>query len=474
MTTKITKISLLVSLLAISTLLTGCGVKKIFREEGEEYKLVALTDKKLEVNKYYVKDATTFYIVHEVEGNNEAKAVSKKADSKRLIWTTVDDSLIPSMYEDGLIAYKSKDSTLSDVNIERYKDIGWSFGIEGAEIDADGYIQVDYSMDAIKNSNFYDTLKEYSSYSIRIISINEEPAKDKFDPISGIITGLENNKTYMVEMYVGTEYKTVNITADVHLYQSYEMYYVESSIDTKNGYVAIELPDGINSGYYNVNGAGLFKYYNTKKGEADLNQDMNIAYYKSAADAITANSQAYVVGIEQLTKNVEFKLEYETDSYKDDDIVIYLTAPNGNSYEMTPIAGYAITEIEEAIAGRWTINIMPKDLVITSVEATAQDVYEDAIKENYSVELETGTNILINVPYEGEGTVWGTASDEDGNAYEFEVDTQNKKLSCVINYVSGGMYDINIYHYADTNIKEPEVTTDEEAESTDVIIVESD
>lgn len=460
-------------LIGITTsLFTGCGFKKIIQEKGSEYKLTELKDTQLEEGKYYVKDSTTFYEVHETEKNNYAASSTKKVDTKRLLWTTLDDSLIPSMYEDGLIAYKTKDSVLEDINIERFKDIGWSIGVQGAEIDADGYVLISFTSDSVKDSDFYNQLLDYKNYDIRIVSINGEPIKDSFDGISGTITGLERNKTYTMELYVGSQYMTLDITADIHYYQSFEMYYVESSIDTKNGYLAIEMPDGINSGFYNINGAGLFKYYNTPKGQTDVSQDMNVVYYENEADAITANSQAYVVGIEQLTESVEFTVEYATDIYTDDDIIIYLTSPDGTSYQMVPIAGYAITDIENAIAGRWTINIMPKDLEIINVTAEALDVFEDAIKENYTLELEEGTNVKITCAIEGEGDVWGTISDESGNAYEF---TQNEgAVTTIINYVSGGTYQVNIYHYADTNISEPEVSTDEDAESTDVIVVESD
>ena len=466
----IKKLILVASTLIISIGMLGCGAKPIFKDENEDYTLKALKDSKLEEDQYYVKDNTDFYLVHECEGNNISN--NKTTDNKRVAWTMRDDSLIPTMYSDGLIAYKSKNSTLTDVNIERFKDIGYSIGLHDAQVDADGYIKFKVSTSVIDDTSLAEALEEYKSYDIRIVTINDEPVQDLLN-FAGVIEGLEQNETYKIDFYAGTEFLTAEVTADVKFYQSYEMYYIESGSDTTNGYISIEMPDDAKSGYYYINGKGMFRYYDCLKSEVTGNEDMNEAYYDTASQQISANSQAYVIGISQTTTEVDFIVEYETDVYSDDDIIMYLTAPNNESYEMNAVGGIGLISLDEAIAGKWTINIVPKDLVIKNVTAESNAMADDATKETYAYTFEEETNLKIVVPFTGEGDVWGTVTKVDDNtAYEF---TLNKtQLECTISYVSPGDYVVDIYHYADTQINEPEISYDDDTQSEDVIIVESD
>ena len=466
----IKRLILVASTIIISIGMIGCGAKPIFKDENADYTLKALKDTKLEEDQYYVKDNTDFYLVHECEGNNISN--NKTTDNKRVAWTMKDDSLIPTMYSDGLIAYKSKNSSLSDVNIERFKDIGYSIGLHDAQVDNDGYIKFKVSTSVIEETSLAEALEDYKSYDIRIATINDEPVKEMLD-LAGVIEGLEQNGTYEIGFYAGTEYLTADVTADVKFYQSYEMYYIESGTDTTNGYVSIEMPDDAKSGYYYINGKGMFKYYDCLKSEASDDKDMNEAYYDTASQQISANSQAYVIGISQTTTEVDFIVEYETGTYDDEDIIMYLTAPNNESYKMNAVAGIGLISLDEAIAGKWTINIVPKDLVIKNVTAESNAMADDASKESFNYTFEEETNLKITVPFTGEGEVWGTVTKLDDNtAYEF---TLNKtQLECTISYVAPGDYVVDIYHYADTQIEEPVISYDGETQSEDVIIVESD
>ncbi len=457
-----------VAVMAISTV--GCGAKPIFKKEGEDYELKALTDRGLEENQYYVKDNTTFYLTHECEGNSIGN--NKTTDARRVAWTMLDDTLIPTMYSDGLIAYKSKGSELSNINIERFKDLGYSIGLHDAQVDNDGYIKFKVSSNVIDGTSLAEALKDYSSYDIRITAINDEPVKELLN-MAGVIEGLEQGETYNISFYAGTEFLTTEVKADVRFYQSFEMYYIENGMDTKNGYIAVQMPDDAKSGYYYVNGKGMFKYYGKIKSEVTGEEDMNEAYYDTASEQISANSQAYVVGISQATTDVTFMVEYDTSVYNDEDVLAYLTAPNNESYQMAASGGVAQVGIEEAIAGKWTINIVPKDLKIINVTAESNAVADDASKEEYKYTFEEETNLKITVPFTGEGDVWGTITSlSDNTSYEF---TLNKtQLECTISYVAPGDYVIDVYHYADTQINEPVISYNEDSETEDVIIVESD
>lgn len=129
-----------------------CTPKKVFIDKDAEYILKEVSDSEIEDEQYYVKDTTSFFKTLEPSITESGKA-DKIANPKKLIWVGKDESLIPTMYSDGLIAYSTQqavdvtesaaednesETTKNTKSLERYKSIGASFGVYGAEFDVDG------------------------------------------------------------------------------------------------------------------------------------------------------------------------------------------------------------------------------------------------------------------------------------------------------------------------------------------------
>ena len=471
MMSKKTKLYKLSFVLLAAVLLMGCSKKQIFKVEGEEYILQAVEDDEMETGIYYVKDTTKFYATHNAGGSANGKV--NISSSERLLWTMDDDSLIPTMYKDGLIAFSSQQGVnTEEINIERFEDVGETFGTYDAEIDNNGHIKL-FKNKMIKGSAIYEALKKESADAFIITKINNKNVnKDMLAP-GGIITGLEDGKTYNIEFYSGTYYKSANIKADTHMYRSFEIYKSTNIEPTKNGYISIYMPDDINCGYYRIDGIGLFKYYNVKKDNVTGKEKFNEAYYKTEAEQISAYSQQYVVNIAQPTYDVYFTAEYVQEGISAEDVIALLTAPDGTTYKMKAYDGTIGINIDFARAGRWTINIAPQALQVTDVNAESKNIADDATVESYDFELEESSNKIFSVHYKGDGEVWGTLSYQDGTAVEFQEDKDNT-IKAELTYVRAGKYTVNIYHYADTIIEEPQITDNEEQLSDINIIVESD
>lgn len=438
-------------------------------DPDEAYRLVALADNELQQGIYYVKDTTKFYQTYTPNGN--ARGTVKLPDSRRLFWLDRDESLIPTMYADGIIAYASDQSKISNISLERYADIGYSFGLVGAEIDEDGYIVFELG-NCIKDTDIYNVLSTSKGKKFRIVSINGVPVTPECLNRAGMITGLEENGSYEIAFYAGSYYGTTTIQADRHFFSSFEVYEIPTSEYTKNGYLSLNMPSECPSGYYFIQGSGLFKYYNTEKGNTPEDVDMNEAYYTSSAEQIKANSQQYVVSVSTTALNVGFLIEYEQD-YDDSEVVGVLTAPDGTTYQLIANGGQMYIEIEQAMAGRWTINIAPQDLQITNITPVSLYQKDDSSQQVFVEHYEENTNKTVYVHYDGSGDIWGTITFEDGSAKEL---TNNKKgyLYASYDYMAEGDYTITIYHYADTAVEEPFLLDNEEELETSIITVESD
>lgn len=453
--------------------LSGCEFKQMFVNPEDAYKLSELSDNELIDDSYYVKDSAAFYELYQPEGENVSSRSNRQEDD-RIFWLNKDESLIPALYQNEIIAYPSEDTTLSEINMERFKDVGWSIGLYGGYIDEDGYLCYSVKQNCIVDSEAFEVLSDAPSDSIRIVSINDEPVSEDMLDSSGIILGLEENGTYQFNYYSGTKYGTSLITADYKFLQSYEIYSIEKAYTTKNGYLAIYMPEDAQSGYYYLNGYGVFKYYAFKKGESDIAQEnMNEPYYLTESEKISAYAQQYFFNVSMKTKNVGVSVYYDMADYTEDDILVIATSPNGTDYTMTNTSNSARLMLEEAMAGRWTVSILPKDLKITDVVAESTQMEDDAQEEVSSFYVgKDKTGVVFYVEYSGKGSVWGIVENEQGEAVMLEEGNEDGMLVAAYSYLPKGTYTMTVYHYNDTKIVNMDYTNDSRIKTEEVLVIE--
>lgn len=448
---KNTYIVLVLSVIA-SLFLSGCGKKEIFVNKDAIYDLVALTDSELSDDSYYVKDGADFYAIYQPEG--KASGTVSKPSANRILWFQKDLSLVPSLYANELIAYPSKSAELDKISLERFKKVGWSIGLYGGNIDKDGYLCYSLEGNCIKDTDAYEQLKGMKSNSIRIVSINDTPVTKDMINDSGIITGLEPGGKYVIGLYSGTYYETVTVTADRYFMESFEVMGINEAYNTKNGYLAVYMNEDYPSGWYSINGKGIFKYYAYKKGERDdAEENMYKEYYKTTAESMEAYSQQYVAAVSVATENVRFAVSYSTDVYCDEEVVAILTAPDGTKYGMTSENGEAYVEISKVMAGNWKIAIMPQDLQILDVKTESTKANPNAISEEKEFVIsEDDSDIEFYVSYEGDGEVWGTIENQNGESRVLDASKKNRTLTTTYSYLPAGTYKVTVYHYIDSKI----------------------
>lgn len=446
------KISSIFIVVFLCTLISGCSKKQIFVKYEDQYKLQAVDNKKLENDVYYIKEGADFYEAYMPNGT--ASGTVEKPVESRLLWMNEDESLVPTLYKNEIVAFSSENLEEKNPKLERFKDIGWSLGMYGGYIDDDGYLCYTLNRNIIKESDSYEKLSQKKSKEIRIVSINDEPVSEKTINNAGMIVGLEKNAIYSVGYYVGTYFGTTDIKADYNFFQSYEVLQTEKVSNTKNGYVAIYMLSDLKNGWYCINGKGLFKYFDYKKGMADdAEQKMDEPYYETLSEKRNVYSQQYVVSVETTTENVRFSVQYNTDVYEDADINAVLISPDNKEYGMTAENGEAYTEIDKVIAGRWEIAITPQDLEILNVSADSTSPDADTTCEEKEFTLnEDNSNIQFYVLYEGDGTIWGSVENQNGETRIFDIDTSDHKLSTTYAYIPAGKYKVSVYHYTDTRI----------------------
>lgn len=477
-----------------SFILTGCDEIQIFETKTDPYELVGLKDTQLEDDTYYVKNNTRFYAVHTTTQGNASSGVSALNES-RVFAMMQDDSLIPPHYSDELIALQSEKLTFNDVTLERFEDLGYSFGCYGGSLTSDGFLYFNKQQNFVKDSSFLNSISDNtSSVDIRVASIDGKALNiSQIDLKSGVIIGLEKNKSYKVGFYVGTRYYEKNIVADCRMYKAFEMFsYGEDFItDTPNGYMCFNTPKELKCGYYNINGQGLFKYYNFTRGSKDEQEiNMNESFYADERSKIEAYSRQYSVQVPKRVKDLKINVKIETleTEYSEDIIQGIVFTPDGTKLDMEfdEKEKQLYLSMAEGMAGNWTVNVIPKTLNIRDVTVENDEAAQEATCEETVFTL---PNDRENIEFIAEYTttkskvkdltVFGTILTEDGKTYEMntwtdESDRNNPKyyISYEVPFAAAGNYTVRIYHYPEeTTILEP-IVQDKVEKDIEIIVIE--
>lgn len=477
------KVCLLILFLSVC-LLSGCKDIQIFEKPAPDH-AVEISDRQIEMEIYYVKNGTRFSEVYMPNGNS--KGTVSSLDQGRVLFFYGDEDMVPVHYKGELVAYASAKADLKQVTLERFKDMGYSLGIYGGELQDDGYYHISTGKNVCPNSDADRIFSQVISDEVRIVSIGGTPIKELVDSGSGIILKLEQGKSYLVEFYSGTYYYRENFVADMHFLKAFELYrYNEERIeDTINGYMCFNTPDTLKSGYYNINGQGLFLYHSYKRGEKVEYETLNEGYYENTVQMVAAYSKQYTVSVPYDIKDMVITVNYGrilSDLDAGTDIIGYVVAPDGTGYEMVrdDKEDTLTLSMAVAMAGEWEVYISPRSLDITDITVKSSETLEDTVCEESEFIVPEDTSFqMFYADIVGSGKVYGSIITADGVTYNFamgEYKDGNKKgqkyLYYRMPYVAAGTYTVRIYHYqSQTKIENIQMIAYDDNES-DIIIIE--
>lgn len=472
---KLVTISLMIANIFI---MAGCDIE-LFEDKNAKYQLKPVERGSLADDKYYVKDGTKFYVVHKASMSSEGQDLNPS----KCAWTTKDDTLIPSFYSNELLAQSAKQVNSDAIILERYKDCGYSIGLHGATYE-DGYLVFQTSNNIVRDTSAYDGIYNKYSDNIMIETINGIPVAENMINEAGIITGLEKDAEYEVTFYAGTYYGNCRVKADTHFLQSYEIYQINHYEMTKNGYVAITLPEDLKTGYYRIAGSGFFKYYNFKKSEGNVAEaDYNVPYYETDEDQLAAYSQQFTFNLDAATKDMRVHATFEPKSVTNSTGVVTMMVTSPDGKRMTVKAnkedGDIICDMQESSPGKWIVNISPQSMKITDVKVESNESQAEATTDVSTMSFdEDKTGIVLTVTYEGEGIVNAQIVGPDNQSYDMipEENEDPHSITHTLKYsfafLPAGEYKINVHHYPDTKVVSTDYYLSEDVKEIDIITVE--
>lgn len=214
-------------------------------------------------------DMFIFFTCIKGDYNFKNKEKEEAIEYPRSIWVSSDeDDTIPTVTKDDLLIYVSSTEVPDGILFERFADYGYSIGIsnmiadggghyyiEYAAVDEDDYKHyVDMNSDAAQVSELEPITKLYLD-QVGNIKVDEETVSD-----GGSVLGLTKDKSYICEFYTGTFYQDFKLTANIHSFSSLERFTSYDYEFMHSNFIVISIPEYFKSGYYFVNGVGLFRY----------------------------------------------------------------------------------------------------------------------------------------------------------------------------------------------------------------------
>ena len=221
----------------------------------------------------------------------------------RSIWIDTDtDVLIPTVTSSERLIYVSKTEVPEAIIFERFADYGYTIGVSNMIKDTGGHYFFEYAVSDEEDYKYYldirsdakqltelETVTKLYLDKVGDVKVDENSVSD-----GGTVLGLTKDKSYVCEFYTGTFYQDFLLTANVHSFGSMERFVSYDYEFMHSTFIVIKIPEYFTSGYYFVNGVGLFRYvddedmktYNGEAYDASIDWNEPLIIYNEMGEVI--------------------------------------------------------------------------------------------------------------------------------------------------------------------------------------------
>lgn len=297
------------SLLAMS-LFTGCGSQN--SNDSKSNNVVKKTKKISDLvdGTMYVFNGTDYIPTKTYQQAFEYDIVSDP-DIERIIWDTeLNNEDIPTLYEGDSLILCTSDVLPEYFTWERFYDLGDTFGLRGLILQQSEKYSMDLSeQNLLQNDSTAFKINElYDEKTVIINAVGDKTLNTEAVSVYGTIIGLEKNKTYNVDVYIGTYRNTYKLKADTRAFGSMEVYKGFKYTLLKDNVAELIPPESALTGYYYVNGYGFIRYIKGIKydDKTDFNVFSEIDYNNPEGPSV-------------LYENYNTDIENDTDYLKETD-----------------------------------------------------------------------------------------------------------------------------------------------------------
>ncbi|MDO4647083.1 MAG: hypothetical protein Q4B26_00435 [Eubacteriales bacterium] len=218
------------------------------------------------------EDGTVVYnlpIYREANFDTSSDSSGGNRNGRTLWYKEADFSNIPTLYEGDQLIIKSDTAIAQDFTFERFEYVGYTIGISDINQLRNGRFYINTKSETMddgiiaRNSDAYKLFSLNSNVTI-IDKIGGAKLKEGNLTRGKVINGLEKDKTYEAEIYVGSKKYVYPLKADVIAMTSMDSETTSDYTYYDGELVAVDIPDNLNTGYYSCNHSGLFRLVRSK------------------------------------------------------------------------------------------------------------------------------------------------------------------------------------------------------------------
>lgn len=221
--------------------------------------------------------------------------------SHTLWFTSSNDEYIPTLYPGDKLIYVSPTGfSYQGFKWEHFADYGYTIGIANMvgdesghyriiNTDGDGYEGYVYADSDANALNQYINVTNLFLDKIGGVAIRENNISE-----GGTVLNLTKNNEYVCEWYTGTYFQDFKMKANIHAYGYIEEFTTYKYDFLHSNCIEIVIPEWLTTGYYYINGVGLFRYvtsddaiiYNGSSFDKGINWNIHIIQYDDYGNMI--------------------------------------------------------------------------------------------------------------------------------------------------------------------------------------------
>lgn len=396
-----------------SAMFAGCGAtttddnpndKVVIRSKIAEIKSM----NSLGNNEFYVQHGKTYYELY--KGYASFSGQASGADPSRVLWFNDDTdwNAIPTLYQGDKLIYHYNDAFDESFTFERFLDLGNTIGVCNMSPRKSGHYEMSTNLDTysyIDPGSDATQLHDLGNRMITFETIGGTDVRKANVTTSGTIAGLKKGKSYKADVYTGTEMKTFTFTADAHALCSYQVDSSDDYVYMQSRIAEIKIPDYFNSGYYSVNGSGLFRYVKDATSYDDKTD-----FSKLNVNPDHDNNDKLINEIEQQSSVLSNSTQEAPDTITD-----IVTIPSDGNYSISILYDDEISD-EYKDSGNNNSNTVTAELVANDKTYNFDSAATNNTIMLENVKLQAGTYVLKIYGLKGRGYNYGMQEvDENGN-----------------------------------------------------------
>ena len=248
--------------LTLSSSLTGCSLYRQGRTPAapEEVDVIDSIDE-LRDGGYYVLSNGKYQSCYVGASSFDMSKVSDTKDSK-VLWFGDDWGKIPTMYEEDQLVFYTTGVLNEEFVLERYEDLGYTFGFCNLQKTGSGRysLSTDPEDMTVLTSSSAEEILTLTKKSVIIEAVGKTAIRSGMVTRAGTVLGLTKNSRYSVDVYVGSELSRLTLRADSRALAAMKTYNLSDYTFLESKVLRIDIPRSLPTGYYLVNGKGLFRY----------------------------------------------------------------------------------------------------------------------------------------------------------------------------------------------------------------------